>query len=104
MNRVFLLGRVSTEPKISHTASGSPVLNFDIVTVEKWQDRDGIAQEKKQFHQCVQYGKNSTFTNSLIRQGVTLAVEGSLWVSQVVTPEGIKLVSQIKINSVEVLK
>lgn len=78
MNKVMLLGRLSRAPQIAQTMSGIRVLNLDLETQEKWTDREGKEQIRKQYTRCVQFGKLADTTYNLLKVGDLVSVEGCL--------------------------
>lgn len=57
LNKVQIVGRVTKDPEIRTTTSGSPVAIIGVATNFKYKLSDGQSSEKVSFHNCVAFGK-----------------------------------------------
>jgi len=58
LNRVFLIGRISSEIEVKKIPeSGNSVLNFIVATNRKYTNKDWNIVEEPEFHRCVAFGK-----------------------------------------------
>ncbi len=53
LNKVQLIGNLTSEPEVRETPNGQKVATFSIATNRKWKDAGGILQEDTEFHNCV---------------------------------------------------
>lgn len=79
VNKAILIGRVGKEPEIRATQNGNKVANFSLATTSNWKDKDGVKQEKTEWHRV------STFNQALIpiiesyvKKGSKIYIEGQL--------------------------
>lgn len=103
MNQVQMVGRISTEPKLSSTSNGIQVLNFDVECQERWVDKSGVLQSKSQYHQIVQYGKMAKLMSDELRKDDFVSITGSLWTSIYEQQGEKKYRTQVKANTIEVI-
>lgn len=78
VNKVILLGRLGAEPEIRQTSSGAEVCNFSLATSEKWKDKDGIEQEKTEWHRIVVFGKLAEICAKYLAKGKQAYIEGRI--------------------------
>ncbi|HQP52059.1 MAG TPA: single-stranded DNA-binding protein, partial [Syntrophorhabdaceae bacterium] len=53
VNKVILLGRLGADPELRYTADGTPVASFRIATSETWKDKNGVKQDKTEWHSII---------------------------------------------------
>ena len=58
--------------------SGGKAGQFSLATTERWQNKEGVKQEKTQWHRVVVYGGVVEVVSKWIRKGVPVLVEGSV--------------------------
>lgn len=91
LNSCVFMGRLTSDPEIRHTNSGTPVTSFTIAC-----DRDYTRQgEDRQtdFIDVTAWGKTAEFACNYFRKGMLVAVEGRLESSKWVDKAGNKRVS-----------
>lgn len=72
MNRVILMGRLTTEPTMKTLPSQHTVSNFTIATDRKYQ------KETTDFISCIAWNKTAEFICRYFGKGQMIAVEGEL--------------------------
>ena len=77
-NQVQLIGRIGSETELKTLDSGSSLLNLSIATNEFYKDKEGVKQEKTEWHRVVAWGKTAEIMNNLIGKGDEIAIEGKL--------------------------
>ena len=77
-NQVQLIGRIGSETELKTLDSGNNLLNLSIATNEFYKDKDGVKQEKTEWHRIVAWGKTAEIMNNLIGKGDEIAIEGKL--------------------------
>lgn len=78
-NRVTLLGRLTRDPEIRSLDSGDQVATFSVATTDTWKNREGIAQERSQFHPVVIWNQALIeATVPHLKKGSRVLLEGSL--------------------------
>ena len=53
LNKVQLIGNLTSEPEVRETPNGQKVATFSVATNRKWKDAGGMLQEDTEFHNCV---------------------------------------------------
>lgn len=53
LNKVQLIGNLTSEPEVRETPNGQKVATFSVATNRKWKDASGMLQEDTEFHNCV---------------------------------------------------
>ena len=73
MNKVILMGRLTTEPELKYTQSGKEVLSFSLAV------DSGYGEKKKtDFITCVAWEGTAKFISQWFHKGSLLLVEGAL--------------------------
>lgn len=78
LNKVFLIGRLGTDPEVKHTASGVAVASLSVATDESYTSKDGQKVEKTEWHRVVAWGKQAEFCGNYLAKGRLIYVEGKL--------------------------
>jgi single-strand DNA-binding protein len=78
VNKVILVGRLGQDPDIKYTASGDAVANLSLATSESWKDRQGVKQEKTEWHRVVAFKKLAEIIANFVRKGSQIYIEGKL--------------------------
>jgi len=78
LNKVFVLGRVTADPMVKSTASGTQVVNFSIATNRVWNDKSGNRKEETEFHNVVVWGKQADIVGRFVKKGALVLVEGRI--------------------------
>lgn len=75
MNKVILIGRLTAEPEIKSSTSGTTVARYKMA-VDRQFKQDG--QPTADFISCVAFGKSGDFAARYLHKGTKIAVEGRL--------------------------
>ena len=78
LNKVLLIGNLGSDPELRYTSSGVAVANFNIATSMKWNDPDGNAQERTEWHSIVAWRKLAEICGEWLKKGGRVYVEGRL--------------------------
>lgn len=78
LNKVMLIGRVTQDPEVRTTPTGSSVANFSIATNLTWVDKQGQKQDKAEFHNIVAWRKLAEICGQYLRKGSKVYLEGRL--------------------------
>ncbi len=75
LNTAILMGRLTADPELRHTASGLPVTSFSLAV-----DRAYKSGEERQtdFINIVAWRQNAEFVSNWFKKGQLVAVEGSI--------------------------
>ena len=78
LNKVFLIGRVATQPEMKTTPSGQSVCSFSLATNRTWKGKDGQKQEESQFHRIVLWQKLAEIASQFLTKGSLVLIEGRI--------------------------
>ena len=78
VNKAILLGHIGNDPEIRATQSGDCVANFTLATSEVWTDKNGIKQDKTEWHRIAAFGKIAEIIQKYTHKGSKIYLEGRL--------------------------
>jgi single-strand DNA-binding protein len=78
LNRVFLMGSLTTNPELRRTPSGTAVTELRMVTTRSWPGRDGERREEKLFIDITVWDRQAENCCEYLKKGSQIHVEGSL--------------------------
>jgi len=78
LNKVIIVGRLTADPELRTTASGTHVTSFSVATNRNWTDKDGQKKEETEFHNIVAWGRQADVVNQFSKKGNVILVEGRL--------------------------
>lgn len=78
LNKVILAGRLTADPELRTTTSGTHVVSFSIATNRYWNDKDGGRKEETEFHNIVAWGRQADVVNQFSKKGNLILIEGRL--------------------------
>lgn len=90
INTVTLIGRLTRDPELKSTNSGSYFCRFTLASSRTVYKKDSENKDEVGFFDCVAWGKLSEIINRYATKGMKLAINGSLRQSSWETPEGKK--------------
>lgn len=76
LNKVIIMGRLTADPDLRQTDSGTPVASFTLAVDRDYKDRDGNRQTD--FVSCVAWRGTAEFVSKYFSKGSMAAVSGSL--------------------------
>lgn len=95
LNKVMLIGNVGADAEKVNDS----IAKFTVATSEHWNDKEGVRQEKTEWHKVVVYGKLAPVVVDLVKRGSKVYVEGKLVTNEWTTETGDKRYStEIKID------
>lgn len=83
MNKVFLMGRLCSDPDVRRSAEGKPIARYTLAV-----DRN---KEETDFVTCVAFLKNAEFVERFLKKGVKIIIEGRMHSGSYVNREGKKI-------------
>src|SRR3989344_1754818 len=78
LNKVLIAGRLTSDPELRTTPSGSHVASFSVATNRNWTDKNGERKESTEFHNVVVWGRQADIVNQFLKKGALILVEGRL--------------------------
>lgn len=85
LNRVILIGRLTADPELRYTPSGTPVANFRLA-VDRMRSQAG--EKQTDFITIVLWSKQAEFAANYLGKGRLVAIEGRLQIRQWTTNDG----------------
>src|SRR3954453_22767514 len=78
LNRVYLMGRLTFDPELRRTPSGTAVAELRMATSRSWQGRDGERREETLFIDVTVWDRQAEHCCQYLRKGSSVHVEGYL--------------------------
>ena len=78
MNKVMLIGRLTKDPELRYTQSGTAVASFTLAVNRRFSNQSG--EREADFINCVAWQKSAEFVANYFRKGQMMALEGRLQV------------------------
>ena len=78
INKVVLIGRLSRDPELRHTNSGTAICQLRVVTTESYVNREGDPGESRASHTVVVWGKRGEDMANRARTNTRVFVEGRI--------------------------
>lgn len=102
LNRVILIGRVTKDPELRYTSSGSPVLNMTIAVDRPFTNQQG--EREADFIDVVVWNKQAENCANYLGKGRLVAVEGRLQIRSYEDNQGNRRrVAEVVANNVRFL-
>lgn len=78
LNKVIIIGNVGNDPETRTMPNGESVTNMSVATTDVWKDKNGVKQEKTEWHRVVLFRKLSEITSEYVKKGRLVCIEGKL--------------------------
>lgn len=78
LNKVLIVGRLTSDPQLRTIPSGQQVANFSIATNRVWKDKSGAKQEEVEYHNVVVWGRQAEVASQFLIKGAMVLIEGRL--------------------------
>ncbi|MFA6050226.1 MAG: single-stranded DNA-binding protein [Candidatus Paceibacterota bacterium] len=78
LNKVLLYGNMTKDPEVKALPSGIKVASFSLATNRTFKDKNGVKQEKVDFHNIVVFGKQAELIEQYMKKGNPIYVEGRI--------------------------
>ena len=101
VNTVILVGRAERDAE-HRNVGASGVVNIRMFTVERYTDRDGQPQTRKEYHSIVYWAKDAASIADRARAGQIVSVQGSLSTRSYEKDGQKKWVTEVKASRVSV--
>jgi single-strand DNA-binding protein len=90
VNKVLLSGRLTRDPELRYTPSGTAVSSFSIASSRGYKGQDGEWKQAVAFVNVVAWAKQAVLVNEYLKKGSAVFVEGRLNSRSWETEEGQK--------------
>ena len=91
LNKVYLIGRLASDPEFRTTSGGQEVATLRLATNRVWNDRSsGQRNESTEFHTVVVWGRLAQIANQYLTKGSLAMIEGRLQTRSWDGQDGIK--------------
>ncbi len=79
LNKVILIGNLTSDPELRSTPSGQQVCNFRMATNRVWADKaSGQKQQEAEYHTIVAWGRLAEIASQFLTKGSLAMIEGRL--------------------------
>ncbi|MBR6636519.1 MAG: single-stranded DNA-binding protein [Phascolarctobacterium sp.] len=78
MNKIMLIGRLTKDPELRYTQTGSAVASFTLAVNRRFANQNG--EREADFINCVAWQKTGEFVANYFKKGQLMALEGRLQV------------------------
>lgn len=78
LNKVFILGRLTADPQLRTTPTGTQVASFGLATNRVWSDKAGAKQQDVEFHNVVVWSRQAEIASQFLTKGSLVLIEGRL--------------------------
>lgn len=104
LNKVFLVGNLTRDPELRHTAQGTSVANFSIAVNRSYKGNDGDFKKEVSYFNIVVWGKTGENCSKYLSKGRSVLVEGRLANRSYETQDGQKrTITEIVADNVQFL-
>lgn len=90
LNKVMLIGHLTSDPELRYTPQGTAVATFSVATNRSWNDNAGQRQESAEFTRCVAWTKLAEICQQMLSKGKRVYVEGRLQTREWEGKDGVK--------------
>ena len=89
LNHITLMGRLTRDPELRYTSSGTPVASFSLAVDRDFAPKDG-GEKQTDFIDCVAWRQTGEFASKYFQKGSMAAVKGRLQIRDWQDKEGNK--------------
>lgn len=86
LNRVTLVGRLTRDPELRHTAGGDAVCSMRVAVSSRARDENGQWGDKSNYFDVVVFGRQAESASNYLSKGRRIGIDGRLswreWTSQ----------------------
>ena len=90
MNRTMLIGRLTRDPEVRYSDSGSAIARYTLAVNRNYRTGNGNGQAAD-FISCVCFGQVASFVEKHLHKGIKLAVTGRIQTGSYVNMNGVKV-------------
>ncbi|MCL5946078.1 MAG: single-stranded DNA-binding protein [Planctomycetes bacterium] len=90
LNKVFLMGNLTREPKLSYTPNQTPVCDLGLAVNRRWTGQDGQPHEEVTYVDCSAFARTAETLAKYLHKGRPVFIEGRLKLDQWEAQDGAK--------------
>lgn len=90
VNKVILVGNVGKDPEVKYLDNGVAVANFSLATSETYNNKNGEKVTQTEWHNIVAWRKLAEITETYIKKGMQIYIEGQIRTRNWEDKEGVK--------------
>jgi single-strand DNA-binding protein len=75
INKVILIGHLGNDPEIRYTPAGTAITNVRLATRSAWKDKNGISQEKTEWHYVILFNRRAEMVGNYLKKGSKIYIE-----------------------------
>lgn len=99
-NKAIVMGRLGADPEV-RTLGDTTVAKLSVATHSAWTDKQGVKQERTQWHRVKVWGRQAETCQNYLTKGSVVLVEGALETQSYDDAQGVKrFVTEIKARDV----
>lgn len=87
LNRIFLMGRLTRDPELRRTQTGTPVASFSLAVDRDFKDKQ-TGERTTDFIDCVAWRQTAEFVSRYFTKGRMAVVEGRLQIREWTDKDG----------------
>jgi single-strand DNA-binding protein len=76
INKVILVGRITRDPELRHTSTGTSFVGFTLAVNRRFKSQSG--EREADFINCMAWTVQADFIGKYVKKGALLGVEGTL--------------------------
>ncbi|HMQ14113.1 MAG TPA: single-stranded DNA-binding protein [Candidatus Competibacter phosphatis] len=78
VNKAILIGNLGKDPEVRYMPSGDAITHINIATTETFKDREGMKQERTEWHRVVFFGALAKIAGEYLKKGRSVYIEGRI--------------------------
>ncbi|MGB5064033.1 MAG: single-stranded DNA-binding protein, partial [Candidatus Competibacter sp.] len=78
VNKAILIGNLGKDPEVRYMPSGDAITHINIATTETFKDREGVKQERTEWHRIVFFGALAKIAGEYLKKGRSVYIEGRI--------------------------
>lgn len=78
VNKAILIGNLGKDPEVRYMPSGDAIANINIATTDSYKDREGVKQERTEWHRVAFFGKLAEIVGQYLKKGAPVYIEGRI--------------------------
>jgi len=82
VNKVILIGNLGADPTMRYTSNGTPVVNFNVATTERFTSKNGEKESRTEWHRVIAWSRLAEICNQYLKKGKQVYIEGRLQTRQ----------------------